>query len=69
MDQWIEASGGPWKMERKLTLADVAIMPVIVRMEYFDFIRCGLPGKVSREGWTASATSQHSARRTVSARR
>ena len=33
MDEWIAASGGPWIMGEKMTLADVAIMPVIVRMD------------------------------------
>lgn len=32
MAQWLEASGGPWVMGRTMTLADIAIMPVIVRM-------------------------------------
>jgi glutathione S-transferase len=33
MNEWITGSGGPWLMGEHLTLADVAIMPVIVRME------------------------------------
>ncbi len=33
MDEWIRKSGGPWLMGQRLTLADIAIMPVIVRME------------------------------------
>jgi len=33
MDEWIGASGGPWLMGKNLTLADIAIMPVIVRMD------------------------------------
>jgi glutathione S-transferase len=32
MDATIAASGGPWLMGRNLTLADIAIMPVVVRM-------------------------------------
>lgn len=32
MDQWIGGSGGPWLMGAALGLADIAIMPVIVRM-------------------------------------
>ncbi|MGC1467342.1 MAG: glutathione S-transferase family protein [Pseudolabrys sp.] len=32
MDAEIEASGGPWLMGKKITLADVAIMPAVVRM-------------------------------------
>jgi glutathione S-transferase len=32
MDQWISESGGPWLMGRNLTFADIAVMPVIVRM-------------------------------------
>jgi glutathione S-transferase len=33
MDRWIETSGGPWIMGKQLTLADVSMMPVIVRMD------------------------------------
>ena len=33
MDEVIAASGGPWLMGETFTLADVAIMPVIVRMD------------------------------------
>lgn len=33
MAAWLAASGGPWLMGRDLTLADIAIMPVIVRMD------------------------------------
>lgn len=33
MDQWIGGSCGPWLMGSALTLADIAIMPVIVRMD------------------------------------
>ena len=33
MDQWITESGGPWLMGSMLTLADIAVMPVIVRMD------------------------------------
>jgi glutathione S-transferase len=32
MDEWITESGGPWIMGRSMSLADIAIMPVIVRM-------------------------------------
>ena len=32
MALWLEASGGPWVMGKNMTLADIAIMPVIVRM-------------------------------------
>lgn len=32
MATWLGESGGPWLMGAKLTLADLAIMPVIVRM-------------------------------------
>jgi len=32
MAGWLEESGGPWIMRRDLTLVDIAIMPVIVRM-------------------------------------
>lgn len=33
MAGWIAESGGPWLMGDRLTLADIAIMPVIVRMD------------------------------------
>jgi glutathione S-transferase len=32
MDEAIAISGGPWLMGRRLTLADIAVMPVIVRL-------------------------------------
>jgi glutathione S-transferase len=32
MNEWITGSGGPWMMGERLTLADIAIMPVIVRL-------------------------------------
>lgn len=32
MEQAIEASGGPWLMGKAITLADIALMPAIVRM-------------------------------------
>lgn len=32
MDAEIERSGGPWLLGRKMTLADVAVMPALVRM-------------------------------------
>ena len=36
MAEWIAASGGPWLMGADLTLADIAVMPVIVRMDDVD---------------------------------
>jgi glutathione S-transferase len=33
MNEWISQSGGPWLMGEELTLADIAVMPVIVRLE------------------------------------
>ncbi len=33
MGLWLEDSGGPWLMGMEISLADVAIMPVIVRMD------------------------------------
>ena len=32
MDSEIERSGGPWLLGEKITLADVAVMPALVRM-------------------------------------
>jgi len=39
MDSEIERSGGPWLLGKKITLADVAVMPALVRMQDL-----GLPG-------------------------
>ena len=33
MDEWIAASGGPWLMGTQLTLADISLMPTLVRLE------------------------------------
>ena len=33
MARWLEDSGGPWLMGTALSLADIAILPVIVRMD------------------------------------
>ena len=33
MDDWIAESGGPFLMGADLTLADIAVLPVIVRMD------------------------------------
>jgi len=33
MADWLQASGGPWIMGGKMTLADVSILPVIVRLD------------------------------------
>ncbi|MCF3643210.1 glutathione S-transferase family protein, partial [Rhizobium sp. TRM95111] len=33
MASWLAASGGPWVMGADITFADIAIMPVIVRMD------------------------------------
>ena len=33
MNEWLAESGGPWLMGARPTLADVAVMPVIVRMD------------------------------------
>jgi len=33
MDEWLTESGGPWLMGDTLTLADIAVMPIIVRMD------------------------------------
>ena len=39
MDAEIAASGGPWLLGKKITLADVAVMPALVRMDDL-----GMPG-------------------------
>lgn len=33
MNDWMSASGGPWLMGGQITLADVMVMPVVVRMD------------------------------------
>jgi len=33
MDRAIEASGGPWLLGQEITLADIAVMPALVRMD------------------------------------
>ncbi|HMB46739.1 MAG TPA: glutathione S-transferase family protein [Afifellaceae bacterium] len=33
MDEWLSASGGPFLMGADMTLADIAVLPVIVRMD------------------------------------
>lgn len=33
ISSWLKDSGGPWLMGEDLTLADIAVMPVMVRME------------------------------------
>ena len=33
MEREIEASGGPWLLGERMTLADIAVMPVLVRMQ------------------------------------
>ena len=33
MDDWISASGGPFFLGKKISLADISLMPVIVRMD------------------------------------
>lgn len=33
MNEWITASGGPWLLGKDISLADIAVMPVIVRMD------------------------------------
>ena len=33
MAEWLDDSGGPWITGRKMSMADLAIMPVIVRMD------------------------------------
>ena len=33
MNEWIEHSGGPWFQGNDISYADIAIMPVIIRLE------------------------------------
>ena len=48
MDDAIEESGGPWLMGKEITLADVAVMPALVRMN--DLGRDGDWADLSRVG-------------------
>jgi glutathione S-transferase len=59
MDQWIEASGGPWLMGKAISLADVALMPVIVRMDdiNLDHMWAGRP----RIAWWLEQIRKHPA--------
>jgi glutathione S-transferase len=40
MNDWLMESGGPWLMGSALTLADIAVMPVIVRMDDINLHAC-----------------------------
>lgn len=40
MDEWITANGGDWLMGKNLTLVDIAIMPVVVRMDDINLQSC-----------------------------
>ena len=33
MNEWLQDSSGPWLMGSKMTISDIAIMPVIIRMD------------------------------------
>lgn len=39
MADWIDQSGGPWLLGSELSLADIAIMPVIVRLDDIDLAK------------------------------
>lgn len=38
MATWLTTSGGPWLMGKDMTLADISIMPVIVRMDDINLV-------------------------------
>lgn len=52
MDLWIAESGGPWLMGEMLTLADIAVMPVIVRMDDIN-LEGAWSGKPAIANWLA----------------
>lgn len=33
MDQWIAEGDGPWLLGKELSMADISLMPIIVRMD------------------------------------
>jgi glutathione S-transferase len=46
MDAAIEASGGPWLLGENMTLADISVMPALVRMD--DLNRSDMWGDLPR---------------------
>ena len=57
MDDWISESGGPWLMGARITLADIAIMPVIVRMDDIN-LHSTWAGKPALARWLESIRAQ-----------
>ncbi len=57
MDDWLAASGGPWLMGEMLTLADIAIMPVIMRMDDINLHEAWAE-KPAIERWLAAIRAQ-----------
>ena len=49
IDAYLESSGGPWLFGERLTLADIAVAPYVVR---FEEERPGRVGPVAGEWWT-----------------
>ena len=67
MDAEIEASGGPWLLGKKITLADVAVMPALVRMDDLGMPRSGRICRALSPGSTTSARNRRSSRPTIPA--
>ena len=61
MDAEIEKSGGPWLLGKEITLADVAVMPALVRMDDLGLADWQDLPRVS-PGSTISARSRPSSR-------
>ena len=57
MDDWLAASGGPFLMGEAITLADIAVMPVIVRMDDINLHEVWA-GKPAIGRWLAAIRSQ-----------
>lgn len=59
MAEWLKQSGGPWIMGKDLSLADIAIMPVIVRLDDINLNHMW-DDKPKIEGWLDRIRDQDS---------
>ena len=67
MDSEIERSGGPWLLGKRVTLADVAVMPALMRMHDLG-LRIGRICRASSPGSTIFARRRRSSRPTIKVR-
>jgi glutathione S-transferase len=63
LSETLRASGGPWLMGAELTLADIALMPVLVRMADLG-LGAAWQGMPEVEEWLAAFRERPSFRRT-----